>query len=239
MKKLIAGLVILLLLTLALTTYFAVLLQKEKKKYGLFRPILENCPDMKKDQYQIAYIDPKNKCDYIIIKKKGASFDFNMLKDSKGFINHKTRGDKMDFFGTGYLDSAAAVNYIGNYNELYNHDLKNTSCIDFENDKLMMFLIDMTTSSSDIKNLRIYLADYGTAMPDPDRNTCILAVTTSQKEYFLTRGKEVINYGGLCPPPQTYADLQTQGYTLLWRAIEESQKPTRTLLRGASRIVTY
>lgn len=222
------------LLSIFAAVILFVMLEKEKNKWAYLNQQLPNC---KIDtNYQIIFIDPDEKCDYIVIKKKDVYFDLNKKLNPPKVLKDKS----VRFFGTGYLDSATAINYITNYNEKYNHLLQNTSIIDFESSVITKYLVDMKARNPNLNFLRIFLADYGLNPPTPNltnKSTSILTVTTNPGgEYFPVANRETINYGGLCPPPSSYADIKNESI-LLGRAIDVSNTPSHSVPPGSQIII--
>lgn len=230
---------LLLVLVVLVAAFFLILWQKEKrelssikKKYLFFKEITDSC---KIDTtYQVVYIDPDDPCDYIVIKKKESKLNFEKLESYK---NEKNKG----IFVADYLDSANAIKYIQNYNEMYNADLSNTSYIDFETSVIMKYLVDIKAMEPALRNVKVYLGNYGTDVEEDElqnRTSAIFVPATSTGEYLNWTNKETVNYGGLCPPPSSYTELDNNGSRLLCRAIELSQAGT-LLKPGRTRIVKH
>lgn len=223
---------ILFLLSLVTIVFLYTSLQKEKKKWQFLNSQIPTCAI--DSSYQVLFIDPTNKCDYIVIKKKNSKFGFFKNNPQANIISE---GPIKRFLGTGFIDRATAIRYITNYNEKFNHSLANSSFIDFESAAIMKYLLDMKGENPNLNFLRVFLADYGDDyLIQANKQTAVLTVTsTIGGEYFPVLGEEAVNYGGLCPPPSRYEELRAIS-ELLSSAIDLSNEPTRVRPPGGQLI---
>jgi hypothetical protein len=175
------------------------------------------CGDSKAS-YDTLYMGVKDKCDLIVLRKKETI--------DKGFLWPKTPIE----IKTEPIKPDTAIKYIKLYNEYDNHDLTQTTFIDFDISKLMNYLTN-SSFAGNTDTLRIYMAK-----DESGKNKMILVCKNSKGDFYDEDKNKPIDYGGLCPPPDPGC-VNTRNATLLLKAIEQSNATPLPLPLGRTRIV--
>lgn len=199
-----------------------------KKKYSLFNKIPKNC-NISDTGYQLVYMNPDS-CNYIVIvKKESASSLF------RNDTNVKTRDSNYIQFAE-EIPTSVAIDMIKRYNEKFNSDFENTSAINFEHEEILKYLVLAKLTNNNLKYVRLYFGSHKDNFPEhielQKKNSVIVSVADGNgKEYYLgTEQNNVIDYGGLCPPPKNIDrtvngtdGIHEKGYLMLEAALRSSK----------------